>query len=290
MKLLVACLNVNGLGGSELYHYELCRELHLIPDIDVTLFTLRPIDYDDQVRKKLTELNIKQIDSTHTDYNNYDLIVASQPAVNTYMLSKYGNTPIISIIHSEIRSADPIINDRIVHYITIRKSITNHLKYNYRISNDKISLIYNPIDTSRYNKNDIIKFPKTTGIYIGNINDPLRYCSIEYMVNQCIEMNWNLIIMSNYFDPHMFTHPNIRVVEQRWDNEHLVKQTHFTAGILLGRTTLEGLQCGVPAFIFEVDQFGSILKITSDYPDNIIELSDSKNVVKKHIELYRKFL
>ena len=31
--------NVNGLGGSELYHYELVKELHLLGH-DITLFSL----------------------------------------------------------------------------------------------------------------------------------------------------------------------------------------------------------------------------------------------------------
>jgi hypothetical protein len=33
MKILLGCLNANGLGGSELYHYELAREL----DAQVTM-------------------------------------------------------------------------------------------------------------------------------------------------------------------------------------------------------------------------------------------------------------
>jgi len=112
MKLLIACNNCNGLGGSELYHYELCRELSSDSNIDVTLLTLRSIDPNDQVRKKLNELRIKQIDTTYNDADQYDLIVASQPNVNNYVIKKY-TAPIISIIHSELRSEDPVIHDRI---------------------------------------------------------------------------------------------------------------------------------------------------------------------------------
>ena len=35
MKILLGCLNVNGLGGSELYHYELARQLSIL-EVNVT--------------------------------------------------------------------------------------------------------------------------------------------------------------------------------------------------------------------------------------------------------------
>ena len=64
MKILLGCLNANGLGGSELYHYELARELD-IAGHDVTLFTLRQIDWTDQVRLKLQ--HVRQLDQTNID-------------------------------------------------------------------------------------------------------------------------------------------------------------------------------------------------------------------------------
>jgi hypothetical protein len=143
MKVLVSCLNVNGLGGSELYHYELVKELHNI-GIDVTLFTLRPADQNDQVRVKLNKLNIKQLDITHNIQDEFDLIIASQPSINEYFLKILPNTPLISIIHSEIRSEDPVLDPRILHYIAIRQPIVDMLIRDYNIDPNKISLIYNP--------------------------------------------------------------------------------------------------------------------------------------------------
>ena len=137
MKVLVGCLNVNGLGGSELYHYELVRELHN-EGIDVTLFTGRPADPNDQVRIKLNELGIKQLDATHQIPDEFDLIVASQPSVNEYLLKTLPNTPIISIIHSEIRSEDPVLDPRIAHYIGIREPIVDMLINEYKIDSNKV--------------------------------------------------------------------------------------------------------------------------------------------------------
>ena len=287
MKILLGCLNVNGLGGSELYHYELVREL-FNKGIDITLFTLRPEDPNDQVRIKLNGLGIKQIDpSTFLD-QEFDIIVASQPAVNDYLLQKYPNTPIISIIHSEIRSEDPILDPRIQHYIAIRQPIADMLINDYNIPSDKVSLIYNPIDIDRFNNKGANKFEKTTGIFVGEILDPIRFMAINHLVTQCIDNDWDLYIMSE--SRHTFNHPNIKYLDKRWDTEEIVKNMDFTAGILLGRTTLEGLCCNIPGYVYLIDKSGNVTDIELINSKEIPELCDSKYVATQHLILYDKIL
>lgn len=287
MKILLGCLNVNGLGGSELYHYELAKELHN-KGIDITLFTGRPIDPNDLVRIKLNELKIKQLDSTHQILDNFDLIVASQPSINNFLIKTLPNIPIISIIHSEIRSEDPVLDSRISHYIGIRQPIIDMLTNDYKIDKNKTSLIYNPIDTSRFNSNNRKPYNKTTGIFVGEVLDNIRFQAVNHLVSQCIQNDWDLLLMSD--SKYDFNHPNIKYIDRRWDTENIVKNVDFTAGILLGRTTLEGWCCGVPAYIYLIDINGNILDITSDMPDNITKLCNSKYVAEQHIELYKQIL
>jgi hypothetical protein len=287
MKILIGCLNVNGLGGSELYHYELVRELHN-EGMDVTLFTERPIDSKDQVRIKLNELGIKQLDSTYFLPNDFDLIISSQPSVNEYLLSIFPNTPIISIIHSEIRSEDPVLNPRISHYIAIRQSIVDMLVNDYNIDSNKVSLIYNPIDTSRFNSNNKKPYERTTGIFVGEVLDNIRFRAVSHLVDECIQHDWDLLLMSD--SRYDFNHPNIKYVDKRWDTESIVKNVDFTAGILLGRTTLEGLCCGVPGYVYYINRNGELTDVQLLEPDNYPQICDSKNVVKQHIELYNKIV
>jgi hypothetical protein len=286
MKILVACLNVNGLGGSELYHYELVRELSYLGH-DVTLFTLRNIDNTDQVRLKLQ--GVRQLDLSSIDTNEtYDIIVASQPQVNVYVLNNFKNTPIVSIIHSEVRSEDPIINSNIFHYIAIREPIRDMLIQQYGISESKVSLIYNPIDRNRFNSENINKVDKYSGIFVGEVLDPIRFNAVSHLVEQCIKNDWDLYIMSeSRFD---FDHPNIKYLDKRWDTETVVKQMHFTAGILLGRTTLEGWCCEIPGYMYTIDIHGNILNIEIDQPKNITDLCDSKKVAVSHVELYNTII
>jgi hypothetical protein len=294
MKILLGCINVNGLAGSEMYHFELARELSEQNGCDLTLFSLIPINYEDQVRKELSRLGIKQIDSTNINpTETFDLIIASQPQTNEFLINSFPNIPVISIIHSEVRAEDPILHPQIKHYIVIRESIRQLLISYYKISPSNISLIYNPINTSRFNSKNSTKHNKTTGIFIGGITDSLRFESVGHLVKHCIEQDWDLYLMSGASQRYDFDHPNIRYIDPTWGTEHIVKNMNFTAGILLGRTTLEGLHCGVPGYVYDVNKYGNILNITLMNPEDeaeLLDLSDSKTVVKSHIELYNKII
>jgi hypothetical protein len=286
MKILLGCLNANGLGGSELYHYELTRELDALGH-DVTLFTLREIDWMDEVRLKLQ--HVRQLDTTNLDVTEkYDIIVASQPQVNLFMLEHFKNIPIISIIHSEIRSEDPILDSRISHYVAIRKPIVDMLINEYNIPASKVSLIYNPIDRTRFNSNEASKLERYSGIFVGEVLDPIRFQAVQHLVQQCIENDWDLYLMSE--SRYDFKHPNIKYVDKRWDTENIVQMMHFTAGILLGRTTLEGWCCDVPGYMYLIDINGNILSIDSTAPEEIKELCNSKYVAQQHINLYQSII
>ena len=285
MKILLGCLNANGLGGSELYHYELARELDLAGH-DVTLFTLRQIDWMDQVRLQLQ--HVRQLDTTNLDITEkYDIIVASQPQVNIFMLEHFKDTPIVSIIHSEIRSEDPVLDPRISHYVAIRQPIADMLINEYKIPADKVSLIYNPIDTSRFNSDEAVKLERHSGIFVGEVLDPIRFKAVHHLVAQCIENDWDLYLMSE--SRYDFNHPNIKYIDKRWDTENVVEMMNFTAGILLGRTTLEGWCCDVPGYMYIIDIHGNILDIETTAPDNIKTLCDSKNVAQQHLILYKNY-
>jgi hypothetical protein len=286
MKILLGCLNANGLGGSELYHYELAREIEAAGH-DVTLFTLRQIDWTDEVRLKLQ--HIRQLDLTNFDHTEkYDIIVASQPQVNLFMLDTFEDTPIVSIIHSEIRSEDPILDSRISHYIAIRQPILDMLINEYKIPSSKVSLIYNPIDHERFNTEDVVKLNRYSGIFVGEVLDPIRFRPIQHLVQQCIENDWDLYLMSE--SRYDFNHPNIKYLDKRWDTETTIKQMQFTAGILLGRTTLEGWSCDIPGYMYIIDIHGNILCIETISPDYIKELCNSKYVANQHLQLYRQFI
>ena len=85
-------------------------------------------------------------------------------------------------------------------------------------------------------------------------------------------------------------HPNIKYIDKRWDTENMVQCMDFTAGILLGRTTLEGWCCDVPGYMYLIDINGNILSIDSTAPEKIKKLCNSKYVAQQHINLYQSII
>ena len=69
-----------------------------------------------------------------------------------------------------------------------------------------------------------------------------------------------------------------------------VKNCSETAGILLGRTTIEGWMCGKSGWIYNVDKYGKIInKEKFDIPDDVIKF-DYMEIAKKIKEEYIKIL
>ena len=72
--------------------------------------------------------------------------------------------------------------------------------------------------------------------------------------------------------------------------EELIHQCDETAGILLGRTTIEGWLCGKKGWIYDVDNQGNILsKQLHEIPLDIDKFK-SENVIKEIIKEYLTIL
>lgn len=298
MRVLVACLNINGLGGSELYHYELVRGLAVM-GADVKLFTLRNIQ-DDPKRDVLTKLGVKQYDARSKWLPDVDIVVCSQPDPTVYMLDHYNGlnglpkTPVIQIVHSEIRSETPILNDGIRRYISIRQPISDVLMNDYDIPTGKISLIYNPIDTTSF-KRDVTVIRDSTAppicLFVGEVLDPIRFKAVKHLVESRFILGHTVNIVSksrydfNMGEKYFDTTEHIR---------HFVYNCDYTAGILLGRTTLEGLHCGKPGMIYNINAAGDILSIdmvkSGPKMEELVKLSTAQYVVQQHIDLYNEVI
>jgi hypothetical protein len=280
-KILIACLNANGVGGSELYHIELVNALSKF-DIDITFTTLVP-KQDNDVRKKINT-NVKQLDMTELD-TQYDLIVASQPQVLTELIKKYPTTPKIAIIHSAIRSEDPVYHESIKHYIAVQPDIYRLLKKYVPI--DKIDLFYNPIDVTRFNSSINVKRDKYTVLFVGNWDDPIRANPANHLIQNCIEQDWECWFMSVNRPPN-FNHPNIKFFDQVYDTEIFLRYADATAGIG-GRSTIEGWLCNKSSYIYTINAAGDILNVRLVHPPKI-DRFNSDTVAKQHIQLYNKII
>jgi hypothetical protein len=75
-----------------------------------------------------------------------------------------------------------------------------------------------------------------------------------------------------------------------WMVDQYVNRCKETAGIQLGRTTIEGWMSGKPGWIYKVDDKGQILEKAKHEPPQDVDKFNSDNVSKKIKEIYLNYL
>jgi hypothetical protein len=94
---------------------------------------------------------------------------------------------------------------------------------------------------------------------------------------------------SNYL-PQVISNPHVKYFDSTHDVEKYVKNCSETAGVLLGRTTIEGWMCGKPGWIYEINNNGQKLNKKLHNPPTDIEKFYLSNVVKQITIEYEKIL
>jgi len=300
LKVLLGCLNFNSLTGSELYFYELAKglvkngcEVHIYSNVGGILETKAK-----KLGIKLYQLNepptfklgdgkwgmetdkgymVSKVNNLYKmNSDTFDIIHCSHKPITERILQLFPDTPIITTIHSEVISLEePIINDSIKSYISIRPEITKFLTDKHGIESSKIDLIYNPIDSDRFNTNKTKDEGYT--LFVGTI-DYLRKETILDLVDTANKTGKKLVIVGkeNGVDVKSLINGSEFVTyhPSTLDVEKYTKNCSETASILLGRTTVEGWLCGKNGFIYDIDNTGKIIsKKLFTPPDYINEFS-----------------
>ena len=315
LKVLLSCLFFKTFTGSEMYVYELARGLKKL-NCDVTVLS----DIDGPLSKIAQQQGIKvlsfnnppgyklgdgkwsmstpqgiQTSQPNMMYKigevNYDIIHTQHLPITNQICQMYPNIDKISTIHSEvIELENPVINETIKKYICIRPEIQEHIINKFGIDKNNTEVVYNPIDTERFNT----KNTKDDGyvLFVGTL-DYLRESTIKDLVDYTKEINKDLWIVgenkSNYLND-ILSNPHVKYHNATSKVESFVKNCSETAGILLGRTTIEGWLCGKSGWIYNVNESGEILnKERFDIPKDINKF-DSIEVAKKIKEEYIKIL
>lgn len=318
LKILIGCLSFTNLTGSELYVYELAKHLVLMGcDVSIVSTIGQPLEglakplgiklyslkeppgfkMGDGKWKLRTSNGAEELSQPNNLYKisetNFDIIHLNHKPVTDHLIRLYPNTPIISTIHSEIIDLEePVINPMIKRYIAIRPEIKEHIVTKYGIDPSNVSVIYNPVDNKKFNpKNDNKKHKRI--LFVGTI-DYLRIRAIIDIVDQAknIEHEVYLVGKNNGIDMNglLANNPHVKYFPQTTNVEKFIHECDITAGILLGRTTIESWMCGKPAWIYDVDKEGQIKNKTFHRVPDDIEKYWSSNVVKEVMDEYIKIL
>jgi glycosyltransferase involved in cell wall biosynthesis len=222
---------------------------------------------------------------------DFDIIHIQHKPVTERILQFFPEIDKICSIHSEvIELENPVIHDSIKRYIAIRPEIQEHLETNFDIPESNISVIYNPVDQTKFSK--IAKEEKNYLLFVGTL-DYLRRETLLELIEYTKENGMELWVVGenkgNYLDV-LKSYENVKYFPPTWDVEKYIRECKETAGIQLGRTTIEGWLCGKPGWIFKVDSLGRIIEKQKFEPPTDLEKYHADKVAKQIKEEYIKIL
>jgi glycosyltransferase involved in cell wall biosynthesis len=180
LKVLISSLFFRTFTGSELYVYELAKNL-IKQNCDVTVVSQIGGPLTDLAKKQgikclpfeqspgfklgdgkwgITTENGFQVSQENVMYRigevNFDLIHMQHKPVAERMIQFYPEINKIYSIHSEvIELEDPIKHESIKKYIAIRPEIKEHIIDKFEIDENLIEVIYNPIDNEKFKSKPI---------------------------------------------------------------------------------------------------------------------------------------
>lgn len=318
IRVLIGCVNFQGLTGSELYVYELAKSLlkkgcevsicsnlgsplsNWANRLGIKVYTIdEPPGYKKgdgnwqintpqgiEPSKPGLLYRIKDIE--------FDIMHLNHKPVTEHLLRLYPNTPAICSIHSEVISLEePVLSSNIKKYIAIRQEIKDHIVNNHSVPSELVNVVYNPIDTTRFRKLNKPKNNKKRILFVGTI-DYLRRNTIQDLINTTKDNNQELYIVGknndNYLDNMLIGNEHVKYFPPTNRVEDYIHMCDETAGVLLGRTTIEGWLCGKKGWIYDIDKEGNIIsKKLHDIPSDVEKFSSDK-VSEEITNIYKDIL
>jgi glycosyltransferase involved in cell wall biosynthesis len=315
INVLLTCLNFKTFTGSELYVYELARGLKKL-NCDVTVMSqiggpltdlakkngIKCLSFEQAPGFKLGDgkwgfddgngYKVSQVNMMYrVSEVNFDIIHIQHKPVAERILNFYPEIDKICTIHSEvIELENPVIHPSIKKYIAIRPEIKENLISEFQIPENDIEIIYNPIDESKFVKSDLNESGYV--LFVGTL-DYLRRETLMDLIEYTQSINKELWVVGenrgNFLDAILREH-NVKYFPSTWNVEKYLKGCSETAGIQLGRTTIEGWLSGKPGWIYKVDSLGVITSKEKFDPPTDLEKYYSSNVANEIKNMYIKIL
>ncbi len=311
IKVLIGCLNFKGLTGSEISTMELAKGLSK-NGCDVYLTSQIGMSFKIEAEKHnikvfpiqeppgfkmgdgkwvLNTQNGQKISEPNTLYKvkeiNFDVIHVNHTPITQRLLQLYPNNNFVNIVRSEVIDLEnPIVDEKIKKYIAIRPSIKDYIVNNFDISEDKVDVIYNLFDKSKFipKKLENGTNNKVT-LFVGTM-DYLRKESILDLIENVEELWLVGKDTMGYAKEFDVKYDNVKYFPPTEKIEDFVNKCDETAGIFLGRTTIEGFLCNKPAWVYTVNKEGNVLsKEYSEVPKDMT-IFDNDKIIEKYKKVY----
>ena len=315
LKVLLSCISFRNFTGSELYVFELAKSLMKL-NCSVTVLSqiggpvtdmakklgIKCVSFENAPGFKLGDgqwgMNTPEGFKPSTPnalYRisevDYDIIHFQHKPVAERILNMYPELDKICSIHSEVISLeDPVVDPTIKKYIAIRPEIKEHMVNNFEIPEEMIDIIYNPIDNEKFQSKNVSEGNYV--LFVGTI-DYLRKESILDLIEYTREIGKELWLVGenngNYLE-NLLLEDHVKHFPSTWKIEDFILKSYETAGIQLGRTTIESWMCGKSSWIYKVDKGGFILSKEKFNPPSDIEKYHTLKVAQQIKDEYFKIL
>jgi hypothetical protein len=315
LKVLLSCISFRNFTGSELYVFELSKSLIKL-NCSVTVLSqiggpvtdmakklgIKCVSFENAPGFKLGDgqwgMNTPEGFKPSTPnalYRisdvDYDIIHFQHKPVAERILNMYPELPKISAIHSEVISLeDPVVDPTIKKYIAIRPEIKEHMVNNFDIPEEMIEVIYNPVDNEKFQSKKVSE--ENYVLFVGTI-DYLRKETILDLIEYTRELGKELWLVGenngNYLE-NVLLENHVKHFPSTWKIEDFILKSYETAGIQLGRTTIESWMCGKSSWIYKVDKGGFILSKEKFDPPSDIEKYHTLKVAQQIKDEYLKLL
>jgi glycosyltransferase involved in cell wall biosynthesis len=318
IKVLISSLFFSNFTGSELYVYELAKNL-VKNNCDVTVISniggpltdmakqngIKVFPHENPPGFKLGDgvwgFNTQDgivVSEKNRLYKvaevDYDIIHIQHKPVAERIVQLYPDIPKVYSIHSEIISLeDPIKHESIKKYIAIRPEIKDYIVNKFDISDSDVEVVYNPVDPQKFKKTNTKE--ENALLFVGTL-DYLRYETIKDLIEYCKKEGLKLWLVGedkfDFLKSEIYLENKDIIVHHNptWMVDQYVNRCKETAGIQLGRTTIEGWMSGKPGWIYKVDDKGQILEKAKHEPPQDVDKFNSDNVSKKIKEIYLNYL
>lgn len=283
MHVLIGLDLYKNITGSELYVYEIARELkRLGHKVDIVA-----ISVGGEITDRTRSFGIGVWNYNNLPQIQPDVLHLNQRAIQEIILPRFNCRAVYTMHSSTISNDRPLLNSKISKYICIRPDVYEKA-LSCGVPDEKIVIINNGFNTDRFNRSDC--FNAGYVLYVGTVNQ-LRYKSIIDAIEMAKRDGKQFKFVGEdyggFIAKLMKKYNHISLIPTSvWNIEEYVKYCDETAGIFLGRTTIEGWLCGKPGWIYDVDENGNILNKGYFNPPENMSIYDIKNVVNRLLKVY----
>jgi hypothetical protein len=281
MRVLISIRQFRDLTGAEMYVYELARELKRTGHEPVITAPIASLGGEMLTRAQDAGLTALPVESLSPRAIDFDVLHLNERKPSEALLGLFPKAAAVSTVHSQFDCEAPILSPRIFKYIAIRQDIKDKLEAKDGIGSARIEIIPNGIDVARFNRNHeyLREQPQDPDarpmvLFVGTF-DKLRIEAIKSTALYCEKTDraFRLVGKNHHLKPGDVP-ANAEIYPPTWDIENHFRACDETAGVMLGRTTIEGWACGKPGWIYTVDEAGKVLAIDwTEPPANMTRYS-----------------